>query len=158
LRFTWAGRRDLLSLRHRLGGQNVTLLNGCLLAMSMGGCATVTRGMSDQLQILSDPSDARVTTSISNSCVTPCTLQVSRRDEFTVAYELAGYERQEVSSRRNGRCNYTRPEESEANITAVRVRLFASPLQSLSVMRRRIYLPGPLPSKAPCRHWSVCLS
>jgi hypothetical protein len=28
--------------------------------------------------------------------VTPCTLQVSRKDEFTIVYELAGYERQEV--------------------------------------------------------------
>jgi hypothetical protein len=48
------------------------------------------------MQILSDPSGARVTTSLSNSCVTPCTIQVSRKDDFTVVYELAGYERQEI--------------------------------------------------------------
>jgi hypothetical protein len=67
-----------------------------ILAVSMGGCATVARGTDDQMQILSDPSGARVTTSLSNSCVTPCTIQVSRKDEFTVAYELEGYERQEI--------------------------------------------------------------
>jgi hypothetical protein len=67
-----------------------------ILAVSMGGCATVTRGTDDQMQILSDPSGARVTTSLSDSCVTPCTIQVPRKDEFTVVYELAGYERQEI--------------------------------------------------------------
>jgi hypothetical protein len=68
-----------------------------ILVVSTSGCATVTRGTDEQIQILSDPSGARVTTSLSNSCVTPCTIQVSRKDEFTVVYELEGYERQEVS-------------------------------------------------------------
>jgi hypothetical protein len=63
-----------------------------ILAVSMGGCATVARGTDDQMQNLSDPSEARVTTSLSNSCVTPCPVQVPGKDQFTVAYELAGQE------------------------------------------------------------------
>jgi hypothetical protein len=67
-----------------------------ILAVSTSGCVTVARGTDDQIQILSDPSGARVTTSLSNSCVTPCTIQVSGKDDFTVVYELTGYERQEI--------------------------------------------------------------
>jgi hypothetical protein len=37
-----------------------------------------------------------VTTSIGQSCTTPCTLTVSRKDEFTVHYEKDGFEPQDV--------------------------------------------------------------
>jgi hypothetical protein len=61
------------------------------LMAALGGCATVTRGTSDQIQILSEPSGAHVRTSLSQSCETPCTLQVSRKDEFTVDISKEGY-------------------------------------------------------------------
>jgi hypothetical protein len=67
-----------------------------LVAVSLGGCATITRGISDQIQITSEPSGVRATTSMGHSCTTPCTLTVSRKDEFTVKFEQAGYETQEV--------------------------------------------------------------
>jgi len=47
-------------------------------------CATVTRGTTEQIQIVSDPSGAEARTSMGFVCVTPCTLQVGRKDEFTV--------------------------------------------------------------------------
>ena len=67
-----------------------------LLAIVLGGCATITRGTSDQIQITSEPSGVRASTSMGYGCTTPCTLTVSRKDEFTVKFEQAGYEPQEV--------------------------------------------------------------
>jgi len=66
------------------------------LALGLVGCATVTRGTTDQLQILSEPSEARATTSIGHSCQTPCTITISRKDEFTVTVEKPGYEPAQV--------------------------------------------------------------
>src|SRR5262249_15581429 len=65
-------------------------------ACTLAGCATVTRGTTEQIQVLSTPSQAQVTTSIGNSCPsTPCTFEVSRKSEFTVTVRKDGY--QEVS-------------------------------------------------------------
>lgn len=66
------------------------------LALMCAGCATVTRGTTEQVQVLSDPPDAYAQTSLGHQCRTPCTLTVSRKDEFTVAFEKPGYERQQV--------------------------------------------------------------
>ena len=66
------------------------------LALALGGCATVTRGTDDQVQINSDPQGATVQTSLSQQCVTPCTLKVGRKDEFSVTIAKAGYEPQTV--------------------------------------------------------------
>src|SRR5262249_16617026 len=56
-------------------------------------CATVTTGTTDQIQIISSPSDAQVTTSIGNACPsTPCTFEVSRKSEFTITVRKEGYE------------------------------------------------------------------
>ncbi len=66
------------------------------LAFCMAGCATITRGTTDQIQIQSEPTDARATTSMGQSCQTPCTITVSRKDEFTVSFQKDGYEPQQV--------------------------------------------------------------
>jgi hypothetical protein len=65
-------------------------------ALALTGCATITRGTTEQLQIQSTPTEARATTSLGQSCVTPCTIQVSRKDEFTVSFQKDGYEPQQV--------------------------------------------------------------
>ena len=65
-------------------------------ALTLAGCATVTRGTTNQVQIQSEPSGANVRTSLNQTCTTPCTLQVSRKDEFTVVFEKPGYASQEV--------------------------------------------------------------
>jgi len=66
------------------------------LAMSLGGCATITRSTVNQIQITSEPSGAHVRTSLQQSCSTPCTLNVSRKDEFNVTFELDGYQDETV--------------------------------------------------------------
>lgn len=62
-----------------------------LLAGALCGCASITRGTTDQVQILSNPSGAEARTSMGHTCSTPCTLQFSRKDEFTVTITKAGY-------------------------------------------------------------------
>jgi hypothetical protein len=63
---------------------------------TLGGCATITRGTTDQLQITSDPPDAMARTSLGHSCVTPCTLTISRKDEFNVVISKPGYQDETV--------------------------------------------------------------
>jgi hypothetical protein len=66
------------------------------IAATLAGCGTITRGTTDQVQILSEPSDALATTSLGHSCRTPCTLTVSRKDEFVVSVQKDGFERARV--------------------------------------------------------------
>jgi hypothetical protein len=66
------------------------------LAAACGGCASVTRGTTDQVQILSEPVGAEVRTSMGHTCVTPCTLQFNRKDEFTVTASKPGYHTSEM--------------------------------------------------------------
>ena len=67
-------------------------------AFSLGGCATLTRGTSDEVAVVSDPPGAVVTTSLGTGCVaTPCTLDVARDAEFTVTVAKAGYASQTVA-------------------------------------------------------------
>ena len=61
------------------------------LAAACGGCASITRGTTDQVQIQSEPAGAEVHTSMGQVCTTPCTLQFSRKDEFTVTASKPGY-------------------------------------------------------------------
>ena len=72
------------------------LLFAALAASMLAGCATVTRGLSDQVQINSDPPGATVQTSMSHQCMTPCTLNVQRKDEFNVVISKPGFEPQTV--------------------------------------------------------------
>jgi hypothetical protein len=65
-------------------------------ALFMAGCATVTRGTSEDMQLTSEPSGAQASTSTGFTCTTPCTLTVNRKDEFVVKFEEAGYRPQEI--------------------------------------------------------------
>lgn len=67
-----------------------------LAPMGLGGCASVTRGWSEQMQINSQPEGAEVRTSLNQQCVTPCTLTVQRKDEFSVSFAKPGYQPQTV--------------------------------------------------------------
>src|SRR6267142_6466814 len=66
------------------------------LAATCGGCASITRGTTDQVQIVTDPPSAEVRTSMGQTCVTPCTLQFGRKDEFTVTASKPGYHAAEM--------------------------------------------------------------
>jgi hypothetical protein len=66
--------------------------------VSLGGCATVTRGTTDKVQILSDPPGAAVTTSIDKQCApTPCVLEMPRKSDFTVTISKPGYAKETVA-------------------------------------------------------------
>lgn len=68
-------------------------------ALSLSACASITRGTTSQIQIVSDPPGAAARTSIGQTCITPCTITVQRKDEFSVTFELAGYELQSIPVR-----------------------------------------------------------
>jgi hypothetical protein len=71
----------------------------CAAALTLAGCATVTRGTTNQIQINSSPSGADVRLSTGMTCTTPCTLSVSRKDEFTVVISKPGYVTQSIPVR-----------------------------------------------------------
>ena len=66
------------------------------LALLCTGCASITRGTTDQVQILSVPDNADVHTSMGPTCTTPCTLTFGRKDEFSVTVSKPGYQPQTV--------------------------------------------------------------
>lgn len=57
----------------------------------LSGCATVTRGTEDVLQIVTQPAGAEVQTSNGFSCgSTPCAIRMPRRSEFVVTITRPG--------------------------------------------------------------------
>lgn len=68
------------------------------VAMALGGCATLTRGTSDEVVVISEPPGAVVTTNLGTGCAaTPCTLDVARDAEFTATITKPGYASQSVA-------------------------------------------------------------
>lgn len=64
-----------------------------------GGCASVTRGTTENLTIVSTPPGAEATISgLDNptACVTPCTVVVKRNADISVSVAKQGYEPQVV--------------------------------------------------------------
>lgn len=68
-------------------------------ALVLAGCASITRGWNNQLQFSSDPPEATLRTSLGHQCVTPCTLQIGRKDEFTAIFSKQGFQTVEVPVR-----------------------------------------------------------
>lgn len=71
----------------------------CVLAALCASCATVTRGLTSQVQITSSPSGAHARASTGYTCTTPCTFQVNRKDTFTVLFSRSGYHSTEIPVR-----------------------------------------------------------
>lgn len=67
------------------------------LVLSLGGCATLSRGTTDEVSVISDPAGAQVTTSLGSHCTTPCSLAVARDQVFSLSVEKDGYEAQKVN-------------------------------------------------------------
>lgn len=74
------------------------LILGAALIVTSTGCATVIRGTDDTAEFQSNPAGAtvtaeRITENDDNpvSCVTPCKLELSRKRDFNVTFELEGY-------------------------------------------------------------------
>lgn len=52
------------------------------------GCATATRGTTEDVTFISDPAGAKMETTTGLQCITPCTLNVPRSDTFTATFKL----------------------------------------------------------------------
>jgi hypothetical protein len=65
-----------------------------LACLASGGCASATRGWTEQISIASTPSGARatVTGSENHTCTTPCAVQVNRSSDLQVRLEMDGFE------------------------------------------------------------------
>jgi len=58
-----------------------------LAALSLAsGCASITRGSTNEVSFTSIPSGANVETSLGQSCQTPCTMIFERRAEFVATF------------------------------------------------------------------------
>lgn len=61
-------------------------------SLALVGCASVTRGTTNQITVTTEPAGAAVQTSMAHSCPqSPCTFQVNRKDEFIVTASKPGY-------------------------------------------------------------------
>ena len=60
------------------------------LALGLSGCATAIRGTTQQISINSQPVGASVTLSNGQTCVTPCSLEVKRKNSLQVTVEKEG--------------------------------------------------------------------
>lgn len=77
--------------------QIIRILTTAAIAAALGGCATVTRGTTDQITINSEPAGAEAKSSLGHACAsTPCTWEVSRKSEFIVSFAKSGYEDTQV--------------------------------------------------------------
>src|ERR1700730_15050758 len=74
----------------------VLLASAAAVAVGLCGCASITRGHTDQVQIQSEPPGAEARTSMGHICTTPCTLQFDRKDEFIVTFSKPCYHTEEI--------------------------------------------------------------
>lgn len=64
-----------------------------LIAVSVGACGSITRGTTEKMAFLSEPSGATMTTTRGYACpATPCSLEVERSDEFDVTFAKPGFQ------------------------------------------------------------------
>jgi PEGA domain len=71
------------------------ILGVVALAAALGGCASVTRGTTENISIASTPSGAEATITgldIPTACVTPCAIVAKRNADITVSFAKPGYE------------------------------------------------------------------
>ena len=77
--------------------QTIKFVGVCLLAAATTGCATVTRGTTEDVVINYEPSDATVRTDIGHTCAAnPCVLNIERKKTFTVTASKPGYQTKSV--------------------------------------------------------------
>lgn len=65
----------------------------CAVAVVMAaGCATVIRGTKQDFAIRSEPPGATATLSNGQTCTTPCDLRLPRKQDFSVTFNMDGYQ------------------------------------------------------------------
>jgi hypothetical protein len=62
------------------------------LAFLLSGCATVINGTSQEFALDSDPQGAQVTLTNGYSCVTPCQVELKRKNDLRADFTKEGYE------------------------------------------------------------------
>ena len=68
-----------------------------LAHLLLAGCASVTRGTTEDVVIQYEPAGALIVTSLGVTCAaSPCTMAVKRKTPFTVTASMAGYKTQIV--------------------------------------------------------------
>ncbi len=73
------------------------IIGAIAVALSVGACGTVTRGTTADVTFNSEPAGAKVQVSTGLVCpATPCTFQISRKQEFIAHFEMEGYEPQQI--------------------------------------------------------------
>jgi hypothetical protein len=71
------------------------LLGVVALAAALGGCASVTRGTTENISITSTPAGAEATITgldVPTACMTPCAIVAKRSADITVSLAKEGYE------------------------------------------------------------------
>jgi hypothetical protein len=68
------------------------VLTVAAIAVQAAACATVTRGTKEAFTVETEPSGARVETSLGLTCeATPCTWKIARKSDFDVKITKPGY-------------------------------------------------------------------
>jgi hypothetical protein len=69
------------------------------LSVMLGGCASVTRGTTENISISSTPSGVEAVVSgmdVPTTCTTPCSVVVKRNADLSITFQKEGYEPQIV--------------------------------------------------------------
>ena len=76
-----------------------TLLLAMAIALPCAGCASVTRGTTENISIATTPAGATADISgleIPTACITPCVVQAKRNADITIAISKDGYQPQVI--------------------------------------------------------------
>jgi len=67
-----------------------------LTGLALSGCATITRGTTDNLLVQSEPDGASVELSSGQTCRTPCNLELKRKNDYTLYMRKEGFQDAEI--------------------------------------------------------------
>jgi PEGA domain len=70
------------------------------LAAALGGCASVTRGTTENISITSTPAGAEATISgldVPTACITPCAIVAKRSADISITFAKPGFESEVVT-------------------------------------------------------------
>jgi hypothetical protein len=70
------------------------------LAATLGGCASVTRGTTENISIATTPSGAEATISgleVPTTCMTPCSVVAKRSADISITFAKPGYQTEVVT-------------------------------------------------------------
>ena len=74
-------------------------------SLTLSGCASVVRGVNEDVTIQVTPANAEIRTSAGHACTGPCVINVPRKKEFTVTASAPGYQTEviDVDTRFSGK-------------------------------------------------------